>query len=151
MRFVGRLPLTEVWRLERCEPFSRAYEGVLVTVTVAGCDIEATADHPFFVLEGEALAGRPLCRHVGEAEQAAVLRATGHRWVAAGELRPGDVLPAINGRPGTVTSVRLRPAATRVYNLTVSGSSTYAVGGAGWLVHNNNHCGQPAPRLARHA
>ena len=69
--------------------FERVYDGDLIDVQVRGERIRATANHPFWVAAGEALATRPAPGHVEPREPACP---DGGRWVNARDLRVGDVL-----------------------------------------------------------
>ena len=57
------------------------------------------------------------------------------RWLSAGELS-GDRLLLRGGVWAEVADVALQAATLSVYNLTVEGLHTYAVGASGVLVHN---------------
>ncbi|MGW7418610.1 polymorphic toxin-type HINT domain-containing protein [Streptomyces sp. NPDC054813] len=93
----------------------------LVDVTVRGSDghratLHTTARHPFW--DG-----------------------TLHAWVRAGELKPGHVLNTAAGHHVRIDTVRARPGAADMYNLTVRELHTYYVmaGNVPVLVHNS--CG----------
>jgi hypothetical protein len=95
--------------------------------------IEATTTHPFWVLSGEALEGRPAPR-VRDGGNEPSMEAG--RWIPAGELRDGDVLLAHEGRIITVTSVEVAEKKVHIHNLLVDRNNNYAVGNAGVLVNN---------------
>ena len=51
---------TQTWHLEEViEPLVHEYEGDVITITIGDDVIEATDNHPFWVVAGEALASRP--------------------------------------------------------------------------------------------
>lgn len=110
-----------------------AYEGDMVTIQASGEQIETTGNHPFYVLRGAALNSRPEPLDVPLAE-----RQTGSdgRWVAARDLRTGDLLMARDGSGAIVTGVSSQRRTLEVYNLTVENLHSYAVGESGLLVHN---------------
>jgi hypothetical protein len=135
--------LTGAWAArEVLRPIAHEYEGVLVSVSVGGQAIEATDEHPFWVIRGEGLAERPAVEHVPNDEQAEAIRSGNGRWVAARDLRVGDMLVLRSGEV-PVESVSSRSATLTVYNLEVADLHTYAVGGQGVVVHNN---GGSAPK-----
>ena len=100
------------------------YEGTLVAFTVNDELIEATSNHPIWVVEGEGLARRELPEHVPPSPPGA--RVSG-RWVDAGNLQVGDVLLLRSG-PATIRRLSTRQVRERVYNFEVDELHTYAVG-----------------------
>ncbi|MFJ1841402.1 polymorphic toxin-type HINT domain-containing protein [Streptomyces sp. NPDC088146] len=68
-----------------------------------------------------------------------------HRWVAAGQLRPGMTLRSDGGKPLLIKANRPFIKHVRTYNLTVDGLHTYYVlaGQTPVLVHNSN-CAIPS-------
>jgi hypothetical protein len=58
------------------------------------------------------------------------------QFVAAGELKIGEVLRLADGQTTRVTSIVPRAGPKTVYNLEISGQHVYHVGGSGVLVHN---------------
>lgn len=122
------------WVLARViRRFLHNYQGELVTIQVGPLALEATANHPFYVLRGDGLASRPAAQDVPTEEQAG---SDDGRWVESRDLRVGDVLMEKSGEGVIVTGVASRPARAEVYNLAVEGFCTYAVGQSGVLVHN---------------
>jgi len=126
---------TGEWSLQEvAAALCRDYDGVVVAITVGEETIEATANHPFWVVEGKGLAKRPWAEDAGEDNVR--LPAADGRWVEAGHLAAGDLLGS-----ATRGTFKLRLATSRrhlkVYNLTVANSHSYAVGSAGVLVHNS--------------
>lgn len=123
------------WRLALVEDRLQAsYEGFLVTVTVAAKELTATANHSFWVIDGEDLEARPAPGHVGPNEDRG-----GYlygRWVKAEDLRAGDIVFQKDGGPATLQAVRLFQGRTEICNLTVRDLHTYAVGEAQLLAHN---------------
>lgn len=85
-----------------------------------GSAITVTAEHPFWVDGGDALAGPG--------------------WIAAGNLRPGDVLRTATGTDVVVEGLRRNVAYAVVYTLTVAKDHTFFVGAARVLVHNAWGC-----------
>jgi hypothetical protein len=83
---------------------------VIVYLVIEGERIETTPEHPFYTSEGE--------------------------WVAAGELRLGDLIRRADGRYGRVQAVEFVVRPAMMYNLTVAEAHTYFVGVGRWLVHN---------------
>ena len=59
------------------------------------------------------------------------------RFVAAGDLRPGESLRTADGSQQTVRSVTSRGGGHTVYNLEVNREHVYYVGDTGLLVHNS--------------
>jgi RHS repeat-associated protein len=128
---VGRWVLCHV---ETCQ--QSLYEGEFLRLELDDGDrLEVTADHPFWVLEGERLAERgPLRRDdaYGESDRSLL-----GRWVNSHELRVGDRIYTRLGSSAVTGIVRWRDKRS-VYNLSVLGRPFYAVGDAGLLVHNSN-------------
>jgi hypothetical protein len=121
--------------------FERVYDGDLVTVCVSGGKVESTGDHPFWVLEGEALGTRPRPQHVAPDE--IHNRTTTGRWVDARDLRTGDRLLLRSGEKVCVHGLEVRLDRLLVYNIHVADLQTYAVGPAQVLVHNRPPGGEP--------
>jgi hypothetical protein len=82
-----------------------------VELDVAGEKLLATPGHPF-------------------------RRQDGDSWVAAGEIRTGDILDTLSGVPLTVSSTRPIQQVDTTYNLEVAEAHTFFVGRGGALVHN---------------
>lgn len=74
--------------------FQREYTGRMVTLTLPGETLRATARHPFWVVRGTGLDERPVTEELG-ADNAPGIRPG--RWVEAQHLRPGDVLACRRG------------------------------------------------------
>ncbi len=109
------------------------YEGDMISIRTDQTTIQATGNHPFYVLSGDRLASRPLPQDVPKEE----LRTTGRgRWVEARDLKEGDVLQDKGGEGVIITRLSSRHEKTEVYNLTVEGYHNYAVHHKGILVHN---------------
>lgn len=104
-------------------------------MTVAGEIIESTGHHPWWVVRGDGLAGRPQPEHVPGNPPA--YRGEG-RWVDAIDLRVGDVLLLRSGEVAAITGLVVRHARLPVYNFQVEDLHCYAVGHAQILVHNNS-------------
>ena len=125
---------TGTWRLaEVITPLVHHYEGDVFTISVADDEIHATGDHPFWVIEDTALAGRQSPKHVKAHE---VDASAPGRWVDAKDLRLDDVLLLRSGLPSRIKSVLSRRKCTHVYNLHVKDIHNYAVVKSGILVHN---------------
>jgi hypothetical protein len=114
------------------ETFEHEFHGDLITVEVAGESIEATWNHPFWVIEGRELARRGTPEDVPEMGASATIG----RWVEARDIRPGDVLLLRGRKRAEVSGLATRLAHETVYNLHVLGLNNYAVGAAQTLVHN---------------
>ncbi len=83
-------------------------DGVKPLLAVVLSDSEAltvTADHPFYVVRG--------------------MRGEGRRWLAAGDLLPGDRLREASGRTMGVAGLRRGVGRAAVYTLTVASDHTY--------------------------
>ena len=121
------------WVVEQVvEPLSHAYVGDMISVQFGALEVQATGNHPFYVMSGERLEARPPAEDVPAVER----NASGSgRWVEARDLLPGDVLVSRAGDL-VVTGTTSRRADTTVHNLSVGGGHNYAVSGAGILVHN---------------
>jgi hypothetical protein len=100
-----------------------------------GETIEATGNHPIWVESGEELDQRPVPECCPAEVPGAAIRG---RWVAARDLRVGDILITRDGRRVPVTNLASRHVKMKVYNLHVAGLNNYAVGHSGILVHNKN-------------
>jgi hypothetical protein len=130
-------PTTGAWSArEVLQRFEHDYNGDMVALTVAGERIEATGNHPFWVVSGDGLDSRPAAQHVPAAEQQLAWMSGKGRWVDARHLQPGDVLLIRNGQMATVEQTQARQAEQKVYNLQVADVHTYAVTDAGVVVHN---------------
>ena len=127
---------TGAWALKPVERLlQHLHHGVLSQVEFEGETLEATPDHPFWVLAGANLAARPKPKHVPAVEPDSALPGRG---VDAGDLRPGDLLQLRDGRRVPIRAVRTRPADETVYNFAVADLHTFAVGRAEALVHNRD-------------
>jgi RHS repeat-associated protein len=124
------------WRACRVlRTFRRGYRGNSAFVTVADETIESTLLHPYWVVRGEELAGRPRREHLASVPEGAK---TPGRWVDAGDLQIGDELLLRDGRIMPVEEVRHSPYHGEVFNFAVELLQCYAVGYNGLLVHNIN-------------
>jgi RHS repeat-associated protein len=122
------------WELRHVEATPvRDYTGDIITVRVTGTLVEATGNHPFWVVSGSNLADRPTAKDVPAQDHVTGL--TG-RWVEARSLKIGDVVFQLTDQKATVTAVSTAQAQISVYNLRVELNHTYAVSQAGILVHN---------------
>jgi RHS repeat-associated protein len=135
--------VAEEWWLRRVvENYEHDFAGNLVSIAVDGETIEATSNHPFWVVEG--IGGETRDRMEGIPEIPSGAKTPG-RWVDAGNLRTGDVLLLRANRRATITSVAVRYVQQKVYNFQVEGIHTYAVGRVGVLVHNKPDLGPTNP------
>ncbi|NLE38867.1 MAG: hypothetical protein GX621_12655 [Pirellulaceae bacterium] len=105
----------------------------MVTITTNSASVQATGNHPFWVVDGDDLRGRPAAQDVYSHERD--LTHNG-RWVEARELRIGDQLLSVSGTRISIESLSTAHHHGRVYNMQVDGPHTYAVGPSGVLVHN---------------
>jgi hypothetical protein len=137
------------WQLRHVlRTYSRPCEGNAASVTVAGETIDSTSRHPYFVVRGADLEGRPRLEHLAQVPEGAT---TPGRWVDAVDLRVGDELLLRDGRIERIEHVRLYAFFDTVYNFEVEDLHCYAVGWSSVLVHNNNGPEGPTPyeRLLR--
>ncbi|MCK5248537.1 MAG: VWA domain-containing protein, partial [Spirochaetaceae bacterium] len=111
---------------------SRDYSGDIISLKAGGSDITTTGNHPFLVMSGESLDGRPPAADVPLMEQNSPNQG---RWVEARHIRTEDQLLTPRGEK-TVTSHTSSQGRLTVYNLTVAGMSNYTVGTGAFLVHN---------------
>jgi Protein of unknown function (DUF1557). len=116
----------------------RTYDGIIVTITVGGEDIESTAGHPFWVVRGRDLESRP---ETPETPVYEVDTAQPGRWVGSGDLQVGDELLLHTGETMPVERLAVTKRSLAVYNLRVEALHNYAVGCNEVLVHNNNPLG----------
>lgn len=111
------------------------YVGSVVTVHVGDTRIEATAGHPFWVIEGQNLHERALPHELNEHEDEG--QSLAGRWVSSQELKVGDLVIGLDGAAKRVDRLAIREdTALPVSNLSVAQHHSYAVGQAGLLVHN---------------
>lgn len=91
--------------------------GETVKITADGEEIEATTGHPFYA------------EHRG--------------YVAASQLRAGDILVDVNGEKRVVEKIQheILEKPVNVYNLEVADDHNYYVGKTSVLVHNVGNCG----------
>ncbi len=110
------------------------YDGPIVTLETDAGRATATAFHPFWVVRGDDLTGRPTPRHLGpDEDQGGSLPG---RWVNSHEVREGDAVFLRGQGAATIRRVTLRPERMPVCNLTVEGLHSFAAGEAQALVHN---------------
>lgn len=132
-------PATNQWSARAVvRPLKHEYDGEVVTIRAAGETIDATANHPFWVVSGKDIEGRPAAHDVPEAERQTAAGHARGRWVEAGHLRPGDLLILRDGQTAAVEELAVRWARLEVYNLEVADLHTYAVGARGIVVHNKS-------------
>ena len=122
------------WTLSKVrEQKTYHYEGDMVTIQMDSTTIQATGNHPFYVLRGDRLASRPLPQDIPEEEQGWVRSG---RWVEARDLKEGDVLRSKSSEGMIITSLSNGNERTEVYYLEVEGNHNLAVHSKGILVHN---------------
>jgi hypothetical protein len=122
------------WKLSKViKTFPHDYEGSLVSLTVEGEVIEATGNHPFWVIAGEGLEQRERADHVPVTPLDA--RLTG-RWIDARSLGVRDTVLLKPERRSTISGLSVRRVRQKVYNFQVEEVHTYAVGAIQLLVHN---------------
>jgi hypothetical protein len=115
------------------------YSGNLYTVRTGESHFRATVGHPVFVVRGADLELRPWPRQLS-------LTAESHsfafgRWVNTEDLLVGDVLIGVDGAEHAVSEITaINVIDEPVYNLTVEGHHSFAVGEQGLLVHNKTWC-----------
>ncbi|MBN2684670.1 MAG: hypothetical protein JXR40_05280 [Pontiellaceae bacterium] len=124
---------------EVVRPLERSYSGEIAYVQIGEEEIAATANHPFWVVDGEELDVRAVPEDSGLDEGGA----GPSRWVCAGDLRVGDIVQLGNGSTQLVSKIRIEVQETTVYNIEVAGAHNYYVSGLGVLVHNR--CGGKTP------
>lgn len=84
------------WILKKVlKRLSHQYEGDMITIQMDDITIQATGNHPFFVLCGKRLASRPLPQDVPKEEQGMTEYG---RWVEARDLEEGDLLKVQTAR-----------------------------------------------------
>ena len=129
-----------VWELcEVKERLDNTYSGPVVSITVDNTTIEATAYHPFWVIEGRDLQERSKPRELREHEDEGL--SLPGRWVNSHELRAGDCIITRSGTCALITEIRQQfEPAFPVSNLTIFGHHNYSVGDVGVLVHNVSVC-----------
>ncbi len=112
------------------------YDAELITLDVGLGEVTTTANHPFWVIAGEDLHGRPVPQGLApDEDQGGALEG---RWVDSHRIRVGDVV-FLHGRgASTVNRVFTRHEKAKVCNLTVPGLHTFTVGEAKILVHNHS-------------
>ncbi|MES2569999.1 MAG: polymorphic toxin-type HINT domain-containing protein, partial [Verrucomicrobiota bacterium] len=93
--------------------------------------LETTAEHPFWVVNGEDLASRQV------PGSGVALPGSPGAWVQAQQLRVGDTLLNIQGELMAVNGTFPVEHSTIVYNFEVEWKNNYFVGESGLLVHNN--------------
>ena len=124
------------WRLQEVVAQLRhEYDGDVVSLSAGEEVIEATGNHPFWVVEGERLADRPECEDLSAYDRQMTCRG---RWVEARDLRVGDQFISRSGKLARAETLSKRNARLTVYNLEVRELNNYAVGRTGILVHNKS-------------
>src|SRR5262249_2053928 len=110
------------------------HRGTLTRLRTDGGVIEATGAHPVWVVRGLDLAGRPRCSSLDQYEDER--RILDGRWVAAQDVRVGDVVDGRDGQQHAVLEAASREGTREVCTLAVDQHANFAVGEDGVLVHN---------------
>ena len=115
------------------------YSGIWCSIRTNSGVLEATANHPVWVVSGEHLDDRRTPDHFNiQGDEGKELAG---RWVNSHELLPGDVLNSHDGLPVVVRRVELSEVIKRdISNLSIEGLHTFAVGDNAVLVHNAGWC-----------
>lgn len=122
------------------------YSGVMVEFTVGESPVLATAFHPVWVTSGVNLKGRPIPKELQPQEDEGL--SVSGRWVNSHDLLVGDVVVCCDGTQRTVDSLVFSEVVdSPVYNLTVEGTHTFAVGASSVLVHNVAWCDYLRPHI----
>jgi hypothetical protein len=132
------------WRL--CEVECRTdsqYEGVIVTLSIGESQVTATANHPFWVIEGHGLEKRPPLGHLDTGTDRG--ESLSGRWVNSQDLSSGDVVFSRAKGPISVSRIAHTHGLVPVCNLTIRVLHTFAVGEAQSLVHNSTGSSLNAP------
>jgi hypothetical protein len=87
-------------------------------------------------IEGEATPLRPSTGHPFWVKRGGWAGA----WIAAGEMRVGDLVQTIEGQWKRVVAITPEKDSQTVYNFTVDLNHDYFVGETGFLVHNAGSC-----------
>ena len=129
-------PRTGQWEPKTVlQALRRQYSGDIIKFAHQDDVIEATSNHPIWVVEGENLENRPKCRCLNDFDNE--LRNNG-RWVEAKDLQVGDELLSRTGEAVHILSVESHIEETMVFNFDIDDFHTYAVGVREVLVHNNS-------------
>lgn len=121
------------------ETFKRHYEGDVATIYFGNDKLHVTGGHPFWVLEGENLSGRPPCDVLPACDQGITPEG---RWVYARYLQEGDVVRSQSGMNMILSGIGLEIQEAVVYNFAVESLHNYAVSRLELLVHNTNGPGK---------
>jgi hypothetical protein len=97
--------------------------------------VDATGNHPFWVIGGDELDDRPEAHDVSLVERELV---SGGRWVEARDLKVGDKFISRGGESVTVSAVSVTYGQVQVFNIEVDVLHNYAVSQFGILVHNKS-------------
>ena len=133
--------LTQNWGLSRVSDLLiHNYNDAIYTIEVANVTIDATSNHPFWVVSGQLLASRPRPVDIPDEE---FRNSSDGRWTEAKDLRPGDLLLTRNGSFAEIKSVNQDYKNITVFNLSIDELHNYAVSEIGVLAHN-----KAAPKAA---
>jgi alpha-tubulin suppressor-like RCC1 family protein len=125
------------WVLSRVlKQRSFQWEGDMITLRAGSVSVEATGNHPFYVVRGDRLTSRPVSQEISNEDQ----ETSGPgRWVEARDLQEGDVLKTMSGGDLILTGLSSRKEKAEVYYLEVEGFHNYTVHREGILVHNGGY------------
>ena len=110
--------------------------GSYTTVAFGHSRVESTGAHPYWVVRGIGLVDRPPCEEDASDWEDSFQSLDG-RWVAAQDLRGGDILYGRDQQQHVVTSVENEELTAEVCSLAIEGHANFAVGDDGALVHND--------------
>ncbi len=132
--------VTGEWRLRTVTNRSDSlYSGPVVVVEAGESQIEATINHPFWVLSGHELSLRATPSGFSNIEDQGL--SLSGRWVNSHELLAGDIIVSKDGRQLTIKRITQRyEAEFPVSNLTIGEFHNFAVGPNAVLVHNHSIC-----------
>ena len=83
-------------RTEVLNRHDRLYSGAMVKVYAGGSPIDATLNHPFWVVKGEQLGKRPVPEELSASEDEG--QSLGGRWVLSQDLQAGDLVFGVDGK-----------------------------------------------------
>ncbi len=117
----------------------RIYNGAMVSIHAGRSVIEATLNHPFWIVKGNELEQRrvPVDLTAGEDERKSLIG----RWVMSQDVQAGDLMFGFDSDYHKVERISQRfESSVEVSNLTVRDHHTFAVGEQPLLVHNTVWC-----------
>lgn len=134
---------TGQWELAVVErTFAHPHEGDIISITVDGTRVEATDEHPFWVMADTS--GR---KPALETELPGAKRQSSGKWITARELRIGDKLQQKGGNVLIIEAMETNQIRAIVHNIQVLKNHNYTVGAFGVLVHNQGNSRIRPPSL----